>query len=634
MLDFLRRGVKSWVAKILLALLILSFAVWGIGDIFISGQNATVARAGETEVGSERFVREIVRQQNLLSRQQGALISLQDMQAAGVGRQLATAMAREAAFTEELGALGLAVPAAAVRDAILANPSFQDGSGNFSQYAYQSAIGQRQYDPREFETLMAHELGQQILQDAVANGIRSTPGIAQAIAAFDGEERDVASIRIQAADAADPGQPDEGTLLAWFTENQQQFREPERRWGAYIHTDLAALTDAQAPTDEEVRAEYDQNPDAYTVPATRTVDQIVFDDVAAAQDAAKRVAEGSATFEEIAVEQNVPLEDLALGTVSEGELSDAASEAVFALQEPGVAGPVEGPFGHILLNVTALEIGGLQPFELIAPGIRASLTQSRALQAAIDAGNSIDDARASGAAMEEIAEQTGLKLVRFQGLSQIGDVKEGDLPSLAADPQFLREVFEATDGEERDLVQLSDGSYLLVLVERIADSYLPELDEVRTGAIAAWQHEERLKAQEARARSLVESGATLQRISSLSFSGITEHGFAARSASPGFLSEDLVQSIFAGAEGDILVGRSRDGQSVVLAEVRAIKPLAEDAMAEQSTAIEDALSGSISRDQMEYFARALEARHGAMVDLEAVDGVFEYVGSTGQGYGG
>ena len=82
MLDLMRRGVKTWVAKILLGLLILSFAVWGIGDIFLGSAHSTVGAVGETEVDADRYARMIRRQQVQMTMQRRQAVSLADMRAA------------------------------------------------------------------------------------------------------------------------------------------------------------------------------------------------------------------------------------------------------------------------------------------------------------------------------------------------------------------------------------------------------------------------------------------------------------------------------------------------------------------------------------------------------------------------
>lgn len=633
MLDFFRRGVKSWVAKLLLGLLIVSFAVWGIGDIFTGSGSVTVASVGETEVSSEEFAEAMLRQQSMASQQAGQLVSFADLRAAGIDEQLLTALVREAAYAQELHSLGVAVPAASVRETIAANSSFQDSSGNFNQFSYQSLIGQQGYSPRTFETLTARLLGEQILADAVTSAVEAPRAIAEAIATFDGERRMVSILRLPVATAADPGTPDDTTLAAWFEENADAFREPERRWGSYIRVDPTALAADLAPAEAEVRAFYEANREGYSTEATRTVEQIVFDDGAAARNALERLTAGETSFVEVAAEQNLSLDDIALGVVTRADLAESTAEAAFALTEPGLAGPIEGLFGTVLLNVTAVQLGGVQPFEAVQPMIASGLARERARAAVTETVNQLDDIRASGADMTELADQTGLPLITYQGLASDGSVAEGTPPAVAGDPQFFGEVFAADEGEERDITELSDGSYVLVMVDRVVATRNPELDEVRSRATIAWQDAQRLASEEIRAQMLATTEAGL--------SGIAEklgqtpdplEPFARSNAAPE-LSPELVEAVFSAEEGTLVVGRNRDDTAVIIASVTGIEAPDPADLALETDQITDILSGATARDQLEYYARALETRHGARVNRGNIDTVFEQLSQTGSGGG-
>ncbi|MEM9138965.1 MAG: SurA N-terminal domain-containing protein [Pseudomonadota bacterium] len=639
MLDFLRRGVKSWVAKVLLAVLILSFAVWGIEGVFSGGANRTIASVGDTPVTSQRFASAIQRQQNILSQRRGQLVSLETMRQTGLARTTLAGLVRDAAFTEELSSMEVAVSNQSIADAIRANEAFQDGQGAFSQFLFQDTVASQGFDPREFEILTGTLLGQQILYDAVANGVSTPPGVAETIAKWRGETRTIHTVTLTPDTAPDPGTPDPGQLQAFYDTDPARFTQPERRWGSYLILDVVALADTLRPTDEELRAEYDANIARFTEEPARTVEQIVFRNKADADAAVQRLAEGSATYEEIAAEQNVPLGDLSLGSVGEADLPEATSAAVFALTEPGIAGPVETPFGHAVLNVTAVSLGGATPFDQVREDIAQSMSVSRARAEAGRRVSSIEDARASGGTMDEIAKETGLTLIRFAGLASDGTVTEGDAPAIAGDARFQREAFEALDGEERDIEQTSDGSYILVMIDRIEESHVPDLEAVAADVTEAWQAEERLAALEKQATELVataSSGRDLTEVAAEVGTEVSERPAFSRVEPPQNLSQPLVDAVFGTVEGGMVIGRDRTDTGVIIASVQAISPLQGDDLAQQVAAAEQALSTQIAGDQLEFYARAIEARHGAQINEGAVDQVFEllinpYQGGYGHG---
>lgn len=632
MLHMIRRGVKSIFAQILLGLLVISFAIWGIGDIFVGGSDGAVATVGDTDVSANRYADSLVRLQRTLSQQRRQAVSLAELRQSGIADAALAGLLRDAAMREELDRLGIAVPASAVREAIVRNPAFQDGQGGFSQFLYQSRLNEAGYSPQAFEAATRESLATQLLGGVAAPVVAAPPGAAEAIAAYRGESRTVDFVRLTPDMAPDPGAPDDATLAAYFAANAQAFVEPERRSGVYLHTDLARIAEETVPTDAEVRAEYDAHKDRYSREPAREVEQLVFPDMTAAEAAAERIESGAASFAEIAAEQNVSVDELSLGRVTRADLPPVTADAVFATEETGLAGPVEGPFGAMLLNVTAVEPGGVAPFDEIAPRVREQLAQLRARDLVVQKANAIDDLRAGGTALAEIAGQVpGVELVRFQGLDAQGHAAVGAPPPLAADPAFIAELDAAMDGEERDLIQLSDGSYALVLVEAIVDSHTPELSEIREQVAEAWAEEQRVLALEARATELA------GRIAGEGLATVAEEegldapqslGFT-RESVPEELTPALADAVFAAGPGDPVTGRRAGGDAVLLGVVSAVVPLAGAELATRTAAIDAALLESLERDQLDYFGRALEQVYGATVNQEMIVSVFDRIGQSG-----
>lgn len=633
MIHFLRRAVKSLPAQILLGLLVISFAVWGIGDVFSTGGPGAVATVGDTDVPAERFADAMVRTQRVLSQQRREAVSIRELRESGIADATLAGLVREAAFAEELDRLGIAVPVEAVRRAITDNPAFQDGQGAFSQFLYQSRINNAGYSPQAYEAATRELLGQQLLTDAFTPVAALLPGVAELIAAHAGEERTVSYVRLAPDAVPEPAAPAPEVLAAWFDENGERFREPDRRSGFYLHTNLEKLAAELQPTEEEVRAEYEVRPEAYSVEATREVEQIVFDGEEAARAALERIRAGEASFAEIAAEQNISVADLSLGTVTRDELPEASADAVFEVTKPDVVGPVEGVFGPMLLNVTAVQEGGTAPFEQVAEEIRENLAARRARDAAMERANTIDDLRADGTPLPEIAEQLDLDLVRFDGLDPQGDTAEGDAPPLAAVPAFMAEVNAAIDGEERDVIQMPDGSYVLVMVEEVVDSHLPNLEDILDRATEAWLAEQRMLALEQRAVELATRVAAeegLEAVAAAESLGTPRSLSFTRQQVPAPLSHGLGEAAFEATPGDPLTGRTRSDDAVLLAELISVEPLEEEALSESAGTVGEALLASLEQDQLEYFGRAVQDLQGATLNPSAIEQVYNQLGQSGR----
>ena len=162
--------------------------------------------------------------------------------------------------------------------------------------------------------------------------------------------------------------------------------------------------------------------------------------------------------------------------------------------------------GHALLNITAVVQGSTRPLEEVRDEVAEALALRHAEGLARKKATEIDEIRAGGATLEEIAEQLELEVVKFSGLAADGTVLEGDVPGLAADPNFAAEVQAANVGDERDVIELVDRGYALVMLDRVLEAHLPEFENVRERVAEAWKAEQRLQALEARAAELIDGG--------------------------------------------------------------------------------------------------------------------------------
>lgn len=634
MLNFLRRAVKSWVAKGLLALLILSFAVWGISDIFTGGRDFPVAQVGEREVSSQALAEALYRQRIQLSQSQGRAISFDDMRAAGVDRLLLARLIRDAAFAEELDRIGISAPDAAVERAIRTNEAFLGPGGAFSESNYRLTLGRLGFTPSEFEGLTRTLVAQQMLETAAAGPTAVPPGLAARIAAQETETRRISTLALPIDGVEAPADPDDASLASYFEENRERYREPERRSGMYVHVDIAALAEEESPAEGDVEGYYEENGALFSVAPTRTIDQLPLGRTPP-DDAVRQALEGEIPFESLAIQLGEDPGALSLGEVERGDLPEAIGAAVFEADAPGLVGPIEGPAGFVLVRIRAVRAGGVQPLEAVRDDIAATLAQDRALERAPDIANQIDDLRAAGNTVAEIAEGTGLPLLRFDGLARDGSLADGSAAEgVAATPVFLDEVLAALDHEERDLVELPDGGYLLAVVERIQESDVPALDAVRDRVLEDWRAAERL------ARLLEDGEAVAARISgpeTLSDIAVEReleviaHEPFPRGGAPRDLPRTLAADVFSLDEGEATARPLVSGDVVVIAEVEEILPGAPDALAELSEQAEAVIAAQIADDSRELFARAIQSSHGGTIDEGAIERVFQQIGAGHRG---
>src|SRR2546430_10014794 len=111
MLRGMRKASSNWLGKIVMAVvmgvLIISFGVWGIADIFKGFGQSTLARVGRTEISAEQFRQLYTEKLQQIGRQFGRPLTMDQARAFGLDRQLLQQTIAEAALDEEARRLGV-----------------------------------------------------------------------------------------------------------------------------------------------------------------------------------------------------------------------------------------------------------------------------------------------------------------------------------------------------------------------------------------------------------------------------------------------------------------------------------------------------------------------------------------------
>lgn len=630
MLELLRRGVKTWVAKALLGLLILSFAVWGIGgEIFSFSFNTPVARVGNTKVTAEQYSRALEREQNRLSQQAREQVSLDTMRQLGIDQRILAGLMRDAAFDEELSQLQVRVPDEAALQAIAGQQEFQNPDGSLSRPTVQLYMNQLGMSEEQFVDLNRRLVGQNLLSAPALAATRPPPGMAARMATYQGETRRVSTLVLPLSMASDPGTPIDAELADFYEANPERYTEPERRSGQYLHVDFEALIAQSIPSDEETRATYDAEIESFTSDAAREIDQLPILDLVEAEAAVARIRAGEITFEDLATELGQDVGGLDLGWVRAEDVPTATAEAIFAVEEAGVIDPVQLPVGAAIIRIRDVQAGGPLPFDEIKDQIANNLAQDAAFGRAPEIANQIEELRAGGSSMEEIATEVGLVLGAFDGLGPSGSLPDGAAEGLVISPTFLIEAFEALDSEERDIIETDANGFLLIMVDRIEDGGLQPLDLVRDRVTFDWQTDRRLSDLESRATkmvALVDGDAELAALGSALGLEVTEVAPFTRETGPGLLSMAMVDAAFASNAGTGIFARMEDESGVMIGEVTGSVQLPAELAEESSTQIDTLIEQTIRGDAREFFARAISAEIETGTDPAAIDEVFTYMG--------
>ncbi|MFN3400291.1 MAG: SurA N-terminal domain-containing protein, partial [Ferrovibrio sp.] len=470
MLQQMRSGAASWIAKGLMVLLVFSFAIWGIADYVTGfGSGGDVAKVGKTSIGQQEYADALRREVNQLRRQFGPAFSVEQAKQLGLDETALNRMIEDKLYVQAARKLGIGASDAQVRELIMNAPAFKGMGGNFDRLAFESYLRNEGYSEGMLVALLRDDvLRSQLLGSLFGSVVQAPDAMVNAVLQYRLQRRMAEFIVIDPAKLPAPPAPTDAQIEEFYKSHPVSFTAPERRTVAWFDITAAQRAAVMNVTPEELREEYDSHQQAYITPEKRSVEQVVFTTEAEAKAAAEAIAKGESFTAMAARVQKLKPEDLSLGLVTRNDLPAAIANAAFALEKDKVSEPVISPFGFHLIRVTNIQPGVTRSFEDVQAELRNQVGLRKAADGMVKLRQQIDDQIAGGATLDEIAKTQNLPIKQVEGIDAQGaDAAGKTVDALPKQPAFLSEAFQLGTEAEPQIIDTTDAGLIVLKVMAI-----------------------------------------------------------------------------------------------------------------------------------------------------------------------
>lgn len=623
MLETLRSAAGTWIAKLLLMLLVVSFAVWGISGQIGNGLGGnSVVSAGGTSISPNEYRLAYDRQVRMLSQRFGQRLTREQATALGVDNLVLSQLVSGALLSEQARTLGLGLSKDRIAALTAEDPNFRGPDGKFNRQQFDFVLREVGMRPEDYLANRSQEAVRQQIIEAVADGMKAPDTFLRAVALYNGEDRTAEYIVLPKSAVEPIDAPSDSVLSTWFEERKKQYAAPEYRKIAYVKLEPEDIADEGAVTDEQVRADYEKNKARYTTTETRTVEQLVFASKTAAETALATLKSGT-PFDKIIEAEGKTLADARIGTLAKDRMPDpAVADAAFALPLNEVSGVVDGAFGPVLVRVTEINPQAVRSYEEVAPEIRKDIALGEAHRILLDVHDSYEDARAGGETLAEAAEKLKLKVTTIEAIDQSGRKPDETIVSdLPESSELPRAAFETEVGVENQAINIGSNGYLFFEVQGITPARDRTLAEVKDKVVADWmaaEAQKRLSDKVAELEKRLKDGATMDTIASeLSLEKQTKRGLK-RQADDADFGRDGISAVFEVAEGGSGGFAAPTGDARILFKVTEVF---EPAASGPDAVAEDARKGyetGFADDMLDQLVSRLEGEHEVRVDQAAI----------------
>jgi peptidyl-prolyl cis-trans isomerase D len=477
MLEYFRNAAKSWVAKILLGLLALSFAAWGINDVFFSGfYSQNLATVGNQVISGPQYTQAI---NNALDRfsQGGNRMSLEEARQLGIDKQVRDSLINLAAVDSMAGDLGITYGDQAIINEATTNPMFQDATGKFSVTVFNGVLASNGFNEKSY--IANERMNKMRLALTSAADMDVVPAaLLEAQSQYRNETRKARYVTFSVSDA-DVAAPTDEELAKHYEANKGNYIDPEFRSVAIMKVEPQDIASKLQISDEEIKAGYEKYKTDYYSPERRTILQISFPDEAAAKKAKDRISAGE-DFLAVGLSTGAKETDINLGSKLKSDLFDPAiAEAAFKLSKDGVSDTIKGGLATVLLKVTEIAPEKQSTLEEVKSELTSRLQVEKAREEVQIVFDAVEDARAAQTKFEDIASKAGIPFTLIPAVSATGNDRKGQPVQLPpSGEELLKAVFSSDVGVDNDSISLPDG-FVWYDVREITPSAPQKLEDIK-----------------------------------------------------------------------------------------------------------------------------------------------------------
>jgi peptidyl-prolyl cis-trans isomerase D len=626
----LRKSAGSWLAKGLFGLLILSFGIWGIGDVVRGGGSGDAAiTVGEVEVSPYTVRREFDAKVNQMRQMLGDQMTVEFARQAGVMQATVSELIGTATLDMTARDLGVTVSDDGIRQELTQTPAFRDQSGAFNSNQFKAVLAQNGYTEARYVSELRSGLTRARLVNALVGGVAVPSAMSDTLYRYTQEKRTAESLTIHPEALTVDASPTDADLQAIYDAASTDFMAPEYRTIVAVMLSQEAVAQRVAVSEQDIADHYQANRDSYTLPEKRALSQVVTSDQAVAEAVAAAVAAGT-PLSDAAAQAGAPA-PIVMGALTQDDLPEEMAGPIFALQEGATSEALQSPLGWHVFKVTSITPAQPRKLDEVKDAIAQTLRSERAVDELYKESADLEDMLGGGATLEEAAAKMNLPLVTLKGIDLDGKTADGTaaaaLPAGDAGAKILESGFANALNQDSRL-QTYDGGYLITRTDEVVDPAPRPLESVRDELVSRWTASKQAEQAQALANELTAKAAQVSSLEELAnapavtyakHSAVTRDGQAIDSSLP-TLGGPMVARLFTLTEGAVAAGKVAAGQQVIhLLDITAADP-------SQDPAAVDALKGSlaqaIGQDMMQEATNALSARFGVKVNQNAIDATF------------
>ena len=628
MLRSLRETTGSWVVKIFLGLIMLSFTVWGVGDVLQGPSDSTVAVVGNAEITANNFSTSYQREYQRLANRFGGRLSNEDARNLGLIDVTLQQVIGQALFQQAAADLELTASDTVIVADIRANPTFRNAVGQFDPLIFEQALANNGFNEASYVAAARRDIARDQLLGAITANAKAPAALVDRLFSYRGEQRIAELLIVPESATAQIAEPNDATLQDYYRSNEADFTAPELRAVTYFTLQPQDLVSEVTVSDEDIAKEYDIRLDEFVTLERREVAQLLYENKEAAQTAYDRLSKGEELMVIAQETKSLTASEPSLGLITKTGLPTEARNVVFGLPTGQSSQPVKTGFGWHVFHVVRIEPGSTKAIDDVREQLQQDIGLQRAGDTLFDIANNIEDEFAGGASITEAANRLNITIKQLAAVDAAGRNADGnEIEGLPNIRNFVPAIFTAQVGDEPAMQEDDSGSYFVISVSEVIPPAVRPFEKIRAKVRAGWEKNTRNDAAKKTADEIGEKVRLGGDIGG--FAGANGVSFKVsepltrdRLGADYDVTAELLVGLFTLLPGEVTVAAlpARDGYAVAkLKEINVADPALSGDLRK---ALDRSIQQSVLGDIIATYRSVLAQEYGVEINQGAIDAMF------------
>ena len=619
MLDVLRKSVAGPFVKILIGVLILSFAVWGIQDIFGNYKRTVAIEMGDYEITIDDFINEYNKQLSTVSSQLGKQISHREALSYGIDKLTIDNLLKKIILKAEIDKYKIATSETYVAREIVNDDMFKS-DGKFNKARYEQLLSYAGYDEESFLQNEVNTNKQFQLFNVISSTNYVPDALLDMIHLYNNSTKKIEYTKLLRSEI-DVKTPSESELIEFYNKFNNGYKKSETRDFEALILNAELLAQKIKISPSQVKEYYEINKENFAQDEEREVYQFFFNDISSAQEL-YNASNKNPDIDILIEEFNFKKDDVYLGFLTQDAIFDKKiSDIAFGLERRTFSNPTEGEFGISVIYVDEITESKTPSLEEASDIIQEDLSYIEGQTQSDKLYYEIEELILDNKTINEISELYDLELLKLEKIDINGFDNDGIEVDIINNEDILQKIFESETDDFIEVIETNDNTFVWINLKSINKPYIRSFKEVRslvTSDMIEKRQNDREIALIEEIKTVINSNSEIPVSLQKYLTESTISNEFSRNNPIKEFSTDFNEKVLSANIGDIIIGKS-SSDTLIAKVIEVNKPIN---INQPDIKIIKNLNTQMKNDLFEQYLSNLQGKYNVKVFQENIDRLF------------